>query len=252
MNPSTWLLLTATTLAVLAFFLSPIAQAPQYHDFADQRACGPLPNCLDTGSNALFVLTGIWGLYVVLGARCRPVFIDAREQWPYTLFFFGVVLIGLASAYYHLAPDNARLAGDRAAMALAFMAWLSALLAERVNVRTGLALLAPLCAAGIGAVAYWYWSETQGIGDLRPWMLVQLMPMLIVPLLLWLYPQRYSHGRIALAVIGLYLVALLLDLGDRTVFVLSGGTVGGHALKHVTAALATGLIVHHLIRRRAA
>lgn len=251
MRPGTLLLAAVVAaLAALAFLAPPIAQPLSYHDFADRRACLGLPNCLDTASNALFVLAGAWGLHVLFGAKSRAVFIAPRERWPYALFFFAVVLIGLASAYYHLAPDNAGLAWDRAAMALAFMAWLSALLAERVGVKTGLALLVPLCAIGEGAVVYWYWSETQGAGDLRPWLLVQLMPILLAPLLLWLYPPRYSHGRVALAVVGLYLVALLFDLGDRAVFAFTGGLVGGHALKHAVAALAAGLVARHLYRRR--
>ena len=77
-------------LAVLALALPPIAQPPQYHDFADQRACGPLPNCLDTASNALFVLAGLWGLWVLWvlwglrrpgGPAARRVCGDAREAW---------------------------------------------------------------------------------------------------------------------------------------------------------------------------
>lgn len=242
----------AAALAALAFLAPPLAQPPSYHDFADRRVCLGLPNCLDTASNAFFVLAGAWGLYVLLGAKFRPVFIDPRERRPYALFFFSVVLIGLASAYYHLSPDNAGLAWDRAAMALAFMAWLSAVIAERVGTRVGVALLAPLCIVGQAAVAYWYWSETQGAGDLRPWLLVQLMPILLVPLLIWLYPPRYSHGRVALAVVGLYLVALLFDLGDSAVFAFTDGIVGGHALKHAVAALAAWLVARQLYRRRRA
>jgi len=245
-------LLLSMLAAALAFLVPPIAQPLSYHDFADQRGCLGLPNCLDTASNALFVLAGAWGLHVLFGAKSRPVFIDPRERRPYALFFFAVVLIGLASAYYHLAPDNAGLAWDRAAMALAFMAWLSAVIAERVGARVGLALLIPLCAIGQAAVIYWTWSETQGAGDLRPWLLVQLMPILLVPLLLWRYPPRYSHGRITLVVVGLYLVALLFDLGDRAVFAFTDGIIGGHALKHAVAALAAWLVAHHLHRRRAA
>lgn len=244
--------LPAAALAAVAFLAPPLAQPPGYHDFADRRGCFGLPNCLDVASNLPFVLAGAWGLVALLGARLRPVFLDPRERLPYALFFLAVVLLGLASAYYHLAPDNARLAWDRAAMALAFMAWLAALLAERIGVKEGLMLLAPLCAAGLGAVFYWHWSETQGAGDLRPWLLVQLTPMLLVPLLLWRCPPRYSQGRDMLAVVGLYLVALLLDLGDRAVFALSGSIVGGHALKHVVAALAAWLVLRHLCRRRMA
>lgn len=252
MNPHLALIGTAVALAALVFLAPPVAQPLIYHDFADRRACLGLPNCLDTASNAFLVLAGAWGLVALFGASLRPVFIDARERLPHALFFLAVVLIGLASTYYHLAPDNARLAWDRAAMALAFMAWLAALLAERVDVKTGLMLLAPLCAAGLGAVFYWAGSETQGAGDLRPWLLVQLMPVVLVPLLLLLYPPRYSHEGDTLAVIAIYLVALLLDLGDRAVFALTDGLVGGHTLKHLVAALAAWFVARHLRRRRAA
>ncbi|WP_288023406.1 hypothetical protein [Thauera sp.] len=255
MKPHLVLAGSAAALAALVFLAPPVAQPLIYHDFADRRTCFGIPNCLDTASNMPFVLAGAYGLHclrILSGAAGPRAFIDARETVPYALFFLAVVLIGFASAWYHLAPDNARLAWDRAAMALAFMAWFVALLAERVGVKAGLMLLAPLCAAGLGAVFYWSWSETQGAGDLRPWLLVQLVPILLVPLLLWLYPPRYSRGRDALAVVGLYLVALLLHVGDRAVFALTGGAVGGHALKHIVAALAAWKVARHLLRRRPA
>src|SRR4030043_413454 len=92
----------------------PIAQPPAYHEFADQRACWGLPNCLDTASNALFVLAGALGLRFV--QRGQGAWRDRREAWPYGLVFLAMILGGLASGYYHLAPDNARLLGDRLAM----------------------------------------------------------------------------------------------------------------------------------------
>lgn len=245
-----WLVIGALTagLAALVFALPPIAQPQAYHDFADRRACWGLPNCLDVASNAFFMAAAGWGL--ILLQRGRGRFVDGTERWPWVLFFAAVILIGLASAHYHLAPDNARLAWDRAAMALAFMAWLAALLGERLGLRAGRVLLLPLMAAGLGAVAYWHWSETQGAGDLRPWLLVQLLPIVLVPALLWRCPARYSRGRDMLIVIALYLVALLLDWSDRAVFALSGGLIGGHALKHLVAALAVALVARHLQQRR--
>ena len=61
------------------------------------------------------------------------------------------------------------------------------------------------------------------MGDLRPYLLMQLYPVLLIPLLLRLYPPRYSGDRVILTVVGLYLLALLFDLGDRPVFALTGG-----------------------------
>ncbi|MDP1652725.1 MAG: hypothetical protein Q8L56_08375 [Rhodocyclaceae bacterium] len=245
------LLLTALALAGLALALPPIAQPLWYHDFADKRACFGLPNCLDTVSNLLFVLAGVIGLIFLLGEQRHRAFINSREAWPYALFFFALILLGFASGYYHLAPDNAGLAWDRAAMALAFMAWFAAILCERVSLRAGFVMLPLLLLAGLGSVVYWYWSETQGLGDLRFYALMQLAPILLIPLLLWLYPPRYSGGRDILAVIGLYLLALLFDLTDRPVFALTDGLVSGHTLKHVVAALAAFWVVRYLRRRRA-
>ena len=241
-----WLL--AGVLAGLAMTLPPVAQPPGYHDFADQRACWSLPNCLDTGSNGLFVLAGIVGLVVLRG---RAVFRNWREAWFYRLFFVGAILVGFGSGYYHLDPDNARLVWDRLAMMLTFMAWLSAIVAERVSLAAGLRLLPFAVAAGLAAATWWGVSEARGAGDLRPYLLMQLYPALLVPLLLVLYPPRYSGDRAILAVIGLYLAAFLFDLGDRPVFALTGGLVGGHAIKHALAALAIAAVARHLRRRRA-
>ena len=87
------------------------------------------------------------------------------------------------------------------------------------------------------------------MGDLRFYFLMQLYPVLLVPVLLRLYPPRYSGERRILAIVGLYLLALLFDLGDRPVFVLTGGLVSGHTLKHAVAALAVAAVLLHLRRR---
>jgi hypothetical protein len=170
---------------------------------------------------------------------------------PYIVFFIGVMLIGFASAYYHLAPDHARLSWDRGAMALAMMAWFSAILGERLNVALARKLLPFLIAAGLSSVAWWLWSETEGQGDLRPYLLMQAAPMLLIPLLLWRSLPRYSRSRDIMVVIGLYGLALLLDYGDKVVFSATAGMVSGHTLKHVVAALAVLAVVRHLKMRRA-
>jgi hypothetical protein len=246
---SLWLL--AAALAGLAWMLPPIAQPPAYHDFADQRACWGLPNCLDTVSNALFVLAGAYGLRFLYRTRRHGIFRDQREAWPYRVFFLGAVLIGFGSGYYHLDPGNDRLMWDRLAMMLTFMAWIAAIVCERVSPRAGLRLLPLFVAAGLGSAAWWGWSEAHGMGDLRFYLLMQLYPMLLIPLLLWLYPPRYSGDQAILGIIGLYLLALLFDLGDRPVFALTGGWVSGHTIKHVVAALAVAAMARHVRGRHA-
>lgn len=244
------LALLMAALAGLTWALPRIPQPLEYHRFADQRGCFGLPNCLDTVSNVLFVLVGVVGLRFLSGSSVRRAFIEPHEALPYTLFFFATILIGFGSGFYHLAPDNGRLVWDRAAIALALMAWFAAILCERVSPTAGLRLLPLLIAAGFGSVAYWAWSEAHGMGDLRLYGLMQLTPMLLLPLLLWLYPPRYSGDRDILVVIGLYGLALLCDLSDRPIFTLTGGLVSGHTVKHLAAALAAYGVVWRLQRRR--
>lgn len=241
--------LFAAALAGLAWLLPRIPQPLQYHDFADRRACFGVANCFDTASNALFVLVGLAGLYFLSSVAGRRAFIDAREAIPYRLFFLAAILLGLGSGYYHLAPDNGRLVWDRAAMSLALMSLFAAILCERVSVTAGLRLLPLLLAVGLGSVAWWSWSEAQGSGDLRAYGLMQLYPMLLIPLLLWLYPPRYSGDKHILTVIGLYLLALLCDFTDHRIATLTGA-VSGHTLKHIVAALAMYWVVVYLKRRR--
>lgn len=240
-----WLALAL--LATAAAWLPPIPQPPGYHDFADRSSCFGIPHCADTTSNLLFIVAGVAGLVFLHGAR--HLFLDRREAPPYRLFFAAVVLVGLASGYYHLAPSNERLAWDRAAIALAFMAWFGAVLGERVQSHGARRLLPLLVLAGLGSVAYWHWSEGIGRGDLRPYLLMQAMPLLLIPLLLRLYPPRYGGGGCILGVLGLYLLALACDLLDRPLAQMSG-MVSGHTLKHVLAAAAAGLVLRTLQRRR--
>lgn len=240
-----WLLFAV--LAGVAGLLPPIPQPPSYHQFADRSACFGARHCLDTVSNLAFVLAGLAGLRFLAGEGARRAFADVREALPYRAFFFATALIGLASGYYHLAPDNGRLAWDRAAMALAFMSWFAAILGERVGVAWARRLLPWLLAAGLGSIAYWAWSESVGRGDLRAWGLMQLVPMLFAPLLLRLYPAPYG-ARDVLAVLGLYVVALACDFLDRPI-AMATGIVSGHTLKHIVAAGAAYRVLAGLQRR---
>ncbi|HZW24818.1 MAG TPA: alkaline phytoceramidase [Gallionella sp.] len=243
-----WLLAAAVAGLTWAL-LPPIPQPPQYHDFADRSVCFGIAGCADTLSNALFALAGLAGLRFLSGPTARRAFIDAREALPYRLFFIAAVLVALGSGYYHLAPDNDRLVWDRATISLALMSLFAAFLCERVSLTAGLRLLPFLYAAGLGSVAWWSWSEAQGAGDLRAYGLMQFYPMLLIPLLLWLYPPRYSGDRDILAVIGLYLLALLCDLTDHRIAELTG-LFSGHTAKHAIAALAMYWVVVRLRRRR--
>jgi hypothetical protein len=233
-----------TVLSVLAALLLPAMPQPDwYHDFADHREMFGVGNFLDVGSNVAFVLAGLAGLVVVL--RPRTEFASNSERWPYLIFFAGMVLTGLGSAYYHLVPDNERLFWDRLPMTIAFMSLIAAQVVDRIDVRAGLALLVPMLLVGAASVLYWRATERAGEGNLMPYAVLQGYSVVILILMALLQPSRYTRGNDIYWVFAGYVAAKLLETFDRQLFSL-GHLVSGHTLKHLAAAFA-GLVVCRML-----
>jgi hypothetical protein len=240
-------LVLAAAVGIAALLLPRTPQPLSYHHFADRRSWHGIPNFGDVASNILFLVAGVWGLAFLCGKSSQERFIDARERWPYVLVFLGLLLTAFGSAYYHLAPDNARLLWDRLPMTVVFMPLVAAMIQERVNVKLGLWLLPVLMAVGIGSVFQWRWSEQQGAGDLRFYAAVQLYALLAL-LAALLLPPRYTRGSDLLVVAGLYVLAKICEAADRQIFAL-GSLVSGHTLKHLAAGSA-GYFILRMLRKR--
>lgn len=243
MRRRTQLLLILAVGAVIAVaMLQRIPQPPAYHEFADDRTLLGVPNALDVLSNIPFVLVGLWGL-----AACRRRF---AERSMYAAFFAGIALTGVGSGWYHLAPAHERLVWDRLPMTLGFMALLAATIAERLSLAWGRRLLAPLLAAGLASVFYWISSERAGVGDLRPYILVQFLSLALIVALLAMYPRRYSHTHLLWLGLAAYAAAKLCESLDHPIFAATDHLVSGHTFKHVIAALGIGCLAHMLSQRR--
>jgi hypothetical protein len=240
----------ALALAVgIAAWLTPRTDlSPSYHHFADQRVWLGIPHFGDVVSNVVYLIAGLWGLAFLSGKSSLGQFVDAGERWPYLFVFLGLLLTAFGSAYYHLAPDNDRLVWDRLPMTIVFMPLVSALIAERVNVRLGLWLLPTLTAVGIGSVIQWHLSVEHAAGDLRFYMAVQVYAVLALFAAL-LLPPRYTRGSDLAVVAGLYVLAKICELADRQIFSL-GRFVSGHTLKHVASGVAGFWILRMLQKRQ--
>jgi hypothetical protein len=166
------------------------------------------------------------------------------------VFFAGVVLTGLGSGYYHLSPDNERLFWDRLPMTVAFMSLLAAQVVDRIDTRTGIALLVPMLLVGAASVLYWRATERAGVGNVMPYGVLQGYAVVIL-LLLARLPSRYTRGSDLYWVFGGYVLAKLLETFDRELFVL-GHVASGHSLKHLAAAAASLVVARMLLRRRPA
>lgn len=247
MRNRTWFILGFTLLSVLAAFLLPAMPQPlPYHDFADDRTLLGVDNFLDVVSNAAFVLAGLAGLAVVV--RRDTAFAADRERWPYAVFFIGMVLTGLGSAYYHLMPGNESLFWDRLPMTVAFMSLVSAQVVDRIDARTGLLLLVPMLLVGAASVLYWRATERIGAGNVIPYAVLQFYAVVILFLLAKLQPSRYTRGNDIYWVFAGYVLAKLLETFDRPLYEL-GHIASGHTLKHVAAAIA-GLVVARMLYLR--
>jgi hypothetical protein len=136
------LIASVTLAAIIAIaFVPRVPQSESYHNFADQRTLLGIQNFLNVISNLAFLLIGISGLLFVARPNSQRSFFQPSERVPYVAFFLGVTLTCFGSSYYHLSPNNDRLMWDRLPMTIAFMALLSAVIAERINLKADLALL---------------------------------------------------------------------------------------------------------------
>lgn len=237
------LVLAAMTAAAIiaVVMLEPIAQDPLYHGFADQRAWLGIPNAANVLSNLAFLAAGGAGL-----VRLRRASVDCDLTRCLTVFFAGVVLTAAGSAWYHLAPDNRTLLWDRLPMTLAFMGLFAAVIVIYVSAAFGRRLLIGLLALGLASVLFWFFGETAGRGDLRPYLLVQFLPLVLIPLILGLYQRPTPFNAALLGMLGLYLLAKGAESVDARLFEMSGSALSGHTVKHLLAAIAAWLPAYAL------
>jgi len=235
--------------ALAAILVPPMPQPLSYHAFADCRSLWAVPNFLNVFSNLPFLIGG--GLGITLILRGGGSFIEQREALPYLIFFVGALLTSFGSAYYQLAPDNSRLFWDRLPMTLGFAGLVSAAIAERADLQSGLRLLWPLLALGAVSVIYWYGGERLGRGNVIPYALYQGWSILAIVLLIAAFPaRRYSHGVLLLWAAAWYGLAKIFEAFDLAIYRMLGGALSGHTIKHLLAAAAVFSIARQLRLRR--
>ena len=219
--------------------LEPIAQIAEYHSFADTRKIIGIPNCFDVVSNLPFLAIGILGLRFCMRKDLGAV----RVAW--TVLFVGVGLVGVGSAYYHLAPTNESLVWDRLPMTIGFMGLFVALLGEYVDHRLATLLLVPAVMIGLATVLYWHWTD-----DLRPYYWIQLVPLLTIPAVMVLFRSDYSHQWLLVFGLGWYVLAKVTELYDLSIFRNAQELISGHSIKHLLAAVGCYSILLMLQKRK--
>lgn len=242
-------LITTVIACLLLLLHGPVAQLPHYHEFADQATWLGIPHAGDVLSNLPFAFIALWGMMRLWAVRYHPAVYAGR--YGYALFLTGLLLTAIGSSYYHLAPSDARLVWDRLPIALLCAGLLAGARAENLPNENGKVCAFLLAVFAVISVDWWRITGENGIGDLRPYLLLQLLPLILIPMWQAIYraPQqdRIAFGAAAVC----YVLAKLCEISDHAVYSLLG-VVSGHTLKHLLAALAAGIIVHSLIQRTSA
>lgn len=224
--------------------VDPIAQDPTYHDFAATGSWWGLPNFWNVISNLALLISGATGLLhlVTKGSLAKVV--------PEAVFFFGLILTGVGSAYYHYAPDNQTLIWDRLPMTVAFMALFIAIVGHCLDRKVANIFLPLALGVGAASVIYWASSEIDGQGDLRFYLVVQFLPMLLVPILLLWRPPTTLAVRWVWAMLWLYVAAKACELLDFQIAEILPLELTGHVLKHLFAGASGCAFLQALKRSR--
>lgn len=206
-----------------------------------------IPNYWNVLTNLGFLWIGLLGLYKLL-IKNELNIVD-KIKINYAIFFIGVTLVAFGSGYYHWHPNNQTLIWDRMPMTIAFMALLSIAFGEFLSLSWGKISLWPLLIIGLVSVFYWYWGELHNVGDLRLYMLVQFLPMIILPILFIFgktgFQQQWGYWLLLLA----YILAKLAEQFDAAIFKLDERLLAGHAIKHVLVVLGIFALLQYFQRR---
>ena len=219
-----------------------IPQDQSYFVFADARTWFGIQNAWNVLSNLGFLVAAI--LAVPLFMRFKP----ALELRLYVrVFICGVFVTGFGSAWFHWAPNNASLVWDRLPMTIAFSSFIVCVLHDYVTNKARIWFW-PAIAFSVASVFFWYWTETLGRGDLRPYVLVQFLPLLLLPAIMLMYQPKNTHRIPIVIAFVFYILAKITEHYDGQIYELTQHFVSGHSLKHLLAAVASFYILKACLR----
>ena len=208
----------------------PICLAPNSHLHAAHG--------IDVVLSLPMLLAGVCG-WRVLGRSHWPAVMRTPWRWCFACL---VLSAGLAVAH-HLAPSDLGHLAEQTTAAGAFVMLTCGFLAERVDARFGSARAGAIALAVAGLAGLASWLSALGLGepDPRPFLLLQLLPVLLIPAGVLGLPGSHTHRVDGLLVLGLCAAALGFDLGDGVIASFTAGAVSGHMLMHLCLACMVAL-----------
>jgi hypothetical protein len=234
------LLAAAGILVVVSIFVYSMPQPRAYHLFADVRTCLGIPNFFNAASNLGFLAAGVSMLILLYAQRRKfsEMFIERGELWIFVTLYAATLMVTFGSAYYHLAPDNARLFWDRLPMTLVASAFVATIIADRFGARAGGWSLIALFVLSCGALVYWRATQSLAQDNVWPYIATVYGSLAFAVVAMALFSSRYTHAHAAWVTLAIYIAAMAFDTWLDAPLYTAGGMLSGHSLKHLLAALA--------------
>lgn len=229
---------TATVSGLIAW--GPVLIEPAAHAYADTRSWGGLNNAANVLASLPLLAAALWG-----GLSTRASRWSDELRRPWTAFHACAGAAAVVAALYHASPGDAGFVLAHALSAAGFVFLSLGVLAERVHARFG--STAAMFAAGLLVLlgcALLLVNAATGRGiDMRPLVLLQVLPVLLIPAgALWL-PGKHTRSSDWLIMLAAYAASKAFDAADAEVLAVTGW-VSGHTLMHLCLAAVAGWLAY--------
>ena len=230
------------TLAVMMGLLAwgPIPLSAQAHLYADERYLLGMPGGANAWVNLVMFAAGGWGWRATRASRW-----PAQLRTPWQLFHLCAMLSALSAGLHHAHTGDALFVLTHVFTAAGFMMLTLGMLAERMHSRFGSLVTCVLVLFGVamtGLVMLFGPSGQNGL-DMRPLLLLEVIPVLVIPAGALSLPGRVTQALDWIVVLTLYALAKLLESSDVLVLEMTGW-ISGHTLMHLMLATAVGTIAY--------
>lgn len=235
-------MLASMTLAVTMGLMAwgPVELTASAHRYADERAWFGMVGAANVWVNAVMFAAGAWGWYATRNSHW-----PLHLRTPWQLFQLCAMAAAGAAALYHARPHDSLFVFTHVTTASGFVMLTFGLLAERVHSRFGSLPVCLMVLAGIvstgGAMLL---AHAQGGHlDMRPLLLLEIIPVLVIPAGALSLPGRSTQVFDWVIVLTFYALAKLFETGDALVLEATGW-ISGHTLMHLALTAAVGWMAY--------
>ena len=184
----------------------------EYHNFADKRIFLGIPNMMNVISNFVFLI---------------PAIIHFKRTKKNTLLILHIILLSIASGYYHLNPSDETIFWDILMIATTSMIVLITI----SDTKYGLLLYS----YAIFSILYWKYSD-----DLRLYILI----LIGVPLYIVLkYYKNINLKKYIYVIVFMGILTRISEHNDHEIYEFTNYQISGHTLKHIFAIIAVWYVV---------